>query len=165
MLAGTFFSFRGSNVFFSVFLDYAFFISLQFSIMKLCLLLQTWRHICNNCKKLQFRALSYPTQDLHKDAETDLLSEIVQRKALLAVTWDNVPSDCAPNEDSNQPARKRSLIRVSFVRMKKLCILGLSKMRPVKIQIRLRNCAVWSESSLGAHIRWYVFWRCGSYLN
>ena len=26
-------------------------------------------------------------------------------------------------------------------------------MRPLKIQIRLRKCAVWSESSLGAHIR------------
>ena len=35
--------------------------------------------------------------------------------------------------------------------------LCLSKMRLVKILIRLRECAVWSESSLGAHIRRYVF--------
>ena len=31
---------------------------------------------------------------------------------------------CAPNEDSNQPAHPRSLIRVFAVRMTKLCILG-----------------------------------------
>ena len=34
----------------------------------------------------------------------------------------------------------------------------LSKMRLVKILIRLRESAGWSESSLGAHIRTYVFW-------
>ena len=34
---------------------------------------------------------------------------------------------------------------------------------PVKILIRLRECAVWSESSLGAYVRRYVFWHCGSY--
>ena len=39
-----------------------------------------------------------------------------------------------------------------------------SKMRPGKIQISLRECASWSESSLGAHVRRYVFWRCGSYV-
>ena len=32
-------------------------------------------------------------------------------------------------------------------------------MRPVKIVVRLRKCAGWSESSLGARWR-YVFWRC-----
>ena len=34
---------------------------------------------------------------------------------------------CAPNEDSNQPAHLRSLIRVFVFRMKKLCILGYPK--------------------------------------
>ena len=29
-------------------------------------------------------------------------------------------------------------------------------MRPVKIEIRLRECAVWSQSSLGAHVRFYA---------
>ena len=38
-----------------------------------------------------------------------------------------------------------------------------SKMRPMKILIRLRECAVWSESSLGAHVRRYVFWCSGKY--
>ena len=33
---------------------------------------------------------------------------------------------------------------------------------PLKILIRLRECAGWSESSLGAHIQRYVFWRWGS---
>ena len=36
----------------------------------------------------------------------------------------------------------------------------LSKMCPVKIVIRLRECAGWSESSLDACVRRYVFWRC-----
>ena len=40
----------------------------------------------------------------------------------------------------------------------------LSKMRPVKILIRLCECTGWSESQLGAHVRRYIFWCCGSYL-
>ena len=56
----------------------------------------------------------------------------------------------APNEDSNQPAHPCSLIRIFVVSMTKLH-LWLSQMRSVKILIRLRECAVWSESSLGAH--------------
>ena len=38
----------------------------------------------------------------------------------------------------------------------------ISKMRPVKILIRLCECAGWSESSLGAHIPKYIFRRCDS---
>ena len=41
----------------------------------------------------------------------------------------------------------------------------LSKMRSVKILIRLRECAGLSKSSLGAHVRRYVFWCCGSCLH
>ena len=41
---------------------------------------------------------------------------------------------------------------------KKLCIFGCPKMRPMKILIRLRECAGWSESSLGAHVRRYLSW-------
>ena len=47
---------------------------------------------------------------------------------------------------------------------KKLCILGYPKMRIVKILIRVRECAGWSEALLVAHVRSYVFWSCGSYL-
>ena len=53
-------------------------------------------------------------------------------------------------------------ISLPFVgRMKKLAFL-LSKMCPVKVLIRLCECAGWSESSLVAHIERYVFWRCDS---
>ena len=38
----------------------------------------------------------------------------------------------------------------------------LSKMRPVRILIRQRECAGWSDSSLGTHVRRYVFLHCGS---
>ena len=62
------------------------------------------------------------------------------------------------------PCIPRSLIRIFVVRMKKKQTFhpSLPKMRQVKILIRLRGCAGWSESSLGAHIRWYVFWCYGS---
>ena len=69
---------------------------------------------------------------------------------------------CAPNKVSNQPAHSHSLIRVSVVRMKKR-VFWLSKMLPVKIPIRLRESADWSESSLGADFQGYVFGRCGSF--
>ena len=39
----------------------------------------------------------------------------------------------------------------------------LFKMCQVKILIRLCECAGWSESSLGTRVRWYVFWRFGSF--
>ena len=44
---------------------------------------------------------------------------------------------CAPNEDSDQPAHSRSLIRVFIVRMKKLCVLVLPNCaHAVKIRMR-----------------------------
>ena len=39
--------------------------------------------------------------------------------------------------------------------------LWVFKMRPLKILIRLRECAGWSESSMGARVRRFVSWRCG----
>ena len=96
--------------------------------------------------------------------------EISDKIVWLGGTWNEPQCEktylltCAPNEDSDQPARPRSLIRVFVVRMKKTLHPWLSKMCPVKILIRLRECAGWSESSLGAqcHIQRYVFWCCGS---
>ena len=41
----------------------------------------------------------------------------------------------------------------------------LFKMRPRKILIWLRECAGWSESLLGTHVRGYVLWRCDSFLD
>ena len=37
-------------------------------------------------------------------------------------------------------------------------------MRTTKTLIRLCGCAGWFESSLGAYVRRYVFWRCGASL-
>ena len=75
----------------------------------------------------------------------------------------SVPSNMCAIEDSNQPAHPRKLIRVFVLRMKKTSDPWLSKMRPAKIQISLRKCAGWSESSLGAQVRRDVSGRCGSY--
>ena len=55
-----------------------------------------------------------------------------------------------------RPSCTRSLVRVFVIRKKKLRILGYQKMRPLKILIRLREGAGWSESSLGEHARSYV---------
>ena len=46
----------------------------------------------------------------------------------------------------------RTVWPVFVVRTKETFHPWLSKMRPVNILIRLRGCAIWSESSLGAHI-------------
>ena len=37
----------------------------------------------------------------------------------------------------------------------------LSQEHLVKILIRLHKCAAWSKSSLGAHVKRYVYWHCG----
>ena len=68
---------------------------------------------------------------------------------------------CTSNDDSNQSAHAHSRIRVFVFCKQETLHPWLSKMCPVKILIRLRKCAVWSESSLGASIGRYVFWRCG----
>ena len=54
----------------------------------------------------------------------------------------------ATNEDSNLPWHSRSFISLSCPYEETLHPLP-SKMRPVKILIRLRECADWSESLLG----------------
>ena len=69
---------------------------------------------------------------------------------------------CTPNEDPNQSAHLRSLNSLRCPHEETLHP-WLSKMRPVKILIRLHECAVWSESSLDAHVQWYVFFTYGSY--
>ena len=38
--------------------------------------------------------------------------------------------------------------------------LAIQNMCPVKILIKQSECAGWSESSLSAHVRRYIFWRC-----
>ena len=70
---------------------------------------------------------------------------------------------CGPNGDANQPAHPRSLVSLRCPHEETLHP-WLSKMRPVKILIRLRECAGWSESSLGAHVQRSFFWRCGPFI-
>ena len=76
------------------------------------------------------------------------MSPIVKTKYLLT---------CVPYADSNQTVHRRSLVIIFLVRM----CPWLSKIR-VKILIRLYEWRCWSESSLFALVRRYVFWRCGS---
>ena len=60
------------------------------------------------------------------------------------------------SSDLVSPKRLKSACDPGIVlRMNKLCILGYPKLRSVKILIRLRECSVWSECSLGAHVRRY----------
>ena len=65
---------------------------------------------------------------------------------------------CAPNKDSVQAVHPCSLIKVSVVHLKKLCILDFPKLAQWRFLIRLRECAGWSESSLGAYVRRCIFW-------
>ena len=60
--------------------------------------------------------------------------------------------NCAHTEHANQPAHPRSVIRVFVFCMRKLRFLVYPKCIQCRL-IRLRECAVWSESSLGAHVR------------
>ena len=72
-----------------------------------------------------------------------------------ASTWENVPSDmCAQRWPNSACASAQSDQRVRCP-LEETLHPWLSELRPVKILIRLRSCAVWSESSLGAHVRRY----------
>ena len=95
----------------------------------------------------------YFVQILHLAIQWSWHSDVIehQRKKYLLI-W-------AKNVDSTQPAHPRSLIRVFVVPMKQNRQPWLSKICLVKILIRLRACAGWSESSLDAYVRRYVFWR------
>ena len=99
-----------------------------------------------------------PSMCISVDQYDWILSLICIPDCKRAETWVKVPFMIySSNVDSNQPAHPRSLIWVFVVRMKKLCMHPcLSKMHPVKILIRLRECTGWSESSLGAHVRRFV---------
>ena len=71
-------------------------------------------------------------------------------------TRKNIPSDMCADEDSNQAAHSRSLIRDFIVRTRKL--------HPwlVRILFRLREGSGWSEYSVGAH---FLYVDAGSAIN
>ena len=77
--------------------------------------------------------------------------------------WENLHSNmcvqrrhkpaCAfAQSDRNHRLREETLSRLVY----EIC--------QEKILIRLRECAGWSESSLGAHVRRSVFWQCDSFV-
>ena len=78
--------------------------------------------------------------------------------ALWTVFWENVPSDmcakrrlksaCTTAQSDRSPRRPHEETSHPM----------LSKMRPVKILIRLHEFGSWSESSLCAYVRRYIFW-------
>ena len=79
-----------------------------------------------------------------------------------AEMWGNVPSDmCAKPSLKSACASAQS--DYSFhCPPEEALHPWLSKLRAVKIRIRLRECAGWSESSLSAYVRRYIAWRCSS---
>ena len=66
-----------------------------------------------------------------------------------------------PTKNWNQSVHLGSLIRVFVLCMKNFASL-VSKMRPMKMLIRLCNCSGWIESLLGAPMQKFVFWPCRS---
>ena len=85
-----------------------------------------------------------------------LLNKIQQ---FWAAHLENIPSDmCTQRRLISVQSDQSSLPREESL------IPWLSKTRLVTILIRLCECAGWSELSLGAHVRGYVSWRCGSFL-
>ena len=83
-----------------------------------------------------------------------------QSRSFWAATWENVPSYVCPTQIQIR-------LHIRIVRFGLRCSHEetlhpwLSKMRTAKIQIRLRECAGWSESSQGAHVKRYIFWNGG----
>ena len=61
------------------------------------------------------------------------------------------------------PTKRLRVRQVFNVSTKKLHLM-LFKLHQMKLLIRLCKCAGWSESTLGAHARMYVFWYWGSFI-
>ena len=94
------------------------------------------------------------------------LSYLDARQAVTDYSWaamrENVPSDmCVRRKLKSACASAQSDQSLRRPHERTLHP-WLSKMRQVKILIRLRECAVWSESSLGAPVHRYTFCRCDS---
>ena len=76
---------------------------------------------------------------------------------ICATSWQNLQSDSAPSEDSDQP--NQSLRCALNGQLKVQAFI----MRTTKTLIRLGRCPGWSESSLGAQDILLVLSWCGSY--
>ena len=89
----------------------------------------------------------------HKDTDLTKQGEPQLQKMYLCT--------CEPSLDSDQPAHLHSLIRMFSWHI--LASQGCSFfMWKTKTLIRLCRCTGWFESSLGTHVRRYVFAYCSS---
>ena len=70
---------------------------------------------------------------------------------------------CAPREDSDQTALLRSLIRIFAGRTLDIQRCKVSSCGQRTLCSGCASCACLFESSSGAHVRWYVFARFGSF--
>ena len=92
-----------------------------------------------------------------------MLRPVSHRKDILTETAENVLSDmCAQRRFRSACAFAQSDQNLHWAHF------GLTRMwsfflLKTKALISLRDCAGWFESSLGAHVRRYVFGRCRSY--
>ena len=75
----------------------------------------------------------------------------------LAAMWENVPSDIKSQRRLESACSSAQSDQILCYPHEETLHPWLSKMRLVKILIRLRDCASWSGSSLGAFIQRYVF--------
>ena len=85
-----------------------------------------------------------------------------EKKKKRASTWANVPSDMCAQRRLESACSSAQSDQSSLSAWRNFHP-WLSTIHPVKIVIRLCECAGWSESSLDAHVRRYVFPLCGSY--
>ena len=84
---------------------------------------------------------------------------------LWASLWENVPSDICARRRLKSACTSARSDRSFRCPHEESLHPWLSKMCPVEMRTRLRECAGWSESSLSAHVWRYVFWRCGWYIS
>ena len=87
-----------------------------------------------------------------------VLEEIWSNQQLRQKTYFHI---WKPSEESDQPGHSHSLIRIFTGRILDSQGCKSSSCGKMKTLIRLRECAGWFESSLGAHARQYIFSRCG----
>ena len=87
----------------------------------------------------------------------------LQMQQYWTATWENVPSDMSTQQRLKLTCTSAQSGQSLRCLHEETLHPWLSNMSPVKIQLSLRECVGWSESSLSAHIRRYVFWRYGAY--
>ena len=130
------------------------FISITFPDRRLCK--QYANHL--TCRKTQ---LLVPSNSAVVWQNHEVLRTM--HKSIWPATWEKVPFNiCAQIRLKSACASAQTDQSINCPREETL-IPWLSKMRRMNILIRLRECAGWSESSLGAYAQRSVVWRCGSF--